>query len=93
MNAGTPVLLYTRAGCPYCDAKRAELVRRGLTLREVDVSARPEAIPELLKLTQGRRIVPVIVAGGRIRDRPRRRLADLANLVGGGFRGHPIGAP
>ena len=45
-------------------------MRRGLTLREVDVSARPEAIPELLKLTQGRRIVPVIVAGGRVEIAP-----------------------
>ena len=91
VSAGAPVLLYTRAGCPYCDAKRAELVRRGLTLREVDVSARPEAIPELLKLTQGRRIVPVIVAGGCIEIAPDG--GSLANLVGGGFRGHPIGAP
>ena len=70
MSSGAPVVLYTRAGCRYCDAKRAELLRRGLTLREVDVSARPEAIPELLKLTQGRRIVPVIVAGGRIEIAP-----------------------
>ena len=62
MIAAAPVLLYTRAGCPYCDVKRAELVGR--------VSARPEAIPELLKLTQGRRIVPVIVAGGRIEIAP-----------------------
>ena len=70
MSSGAPVLLYTRAGCRYCDAKRAELLRRGVTLREVDVSARPEAIPELLKLTQGRRIVPVIVAGGCIEVAP-----------------------
>ena len=70
MSAGAPVLLYTRAGCPYCDAKRAELVRCGVPFREVDVGARPEAIPELLKLTRGRRIVPVIVAGGRVEIAP-----------------------
>jgi glutaredoxin 3 len=56
-----PVTLYTRTGCPYCDAKRAELVARGAAVREVAVDRRPEAIPELLKLTRGRRIVPVIV--------------------------------
>jgi glutaredoxin 3 len=70
VTAGVPVLLYTKAGCPYCDAKRAELVRRGVAWREIDVGARPEAIPELLKLTRGRRIVPVIVAGGRVEIAP-----------------------
>jgi glutaredoxin len=61
-----PVLLYTRSGCTHCDAKRAELVARGMPLREVNVSERPDAIPELLKLTGGRRIVPVVVDGVRI---------------------------
>jgi len=34
------------------------------------VSDRPEAIVELLKLTRGRRIVPVVVEGGRIEIAP-----------------------
>ena len=66
MSPGAPALLYTRAGCPHCDAKRAELAARGVAVREVDVGARPEAVPELLKLTGGRRVVPVLVEGGRI---------------------------
>ncbi|HYV57129.1 MAG TPA: glutaredoxin family protein [Candidatus Nitrosopolaris sp.] len=70
MNPGPPVLLYTLAGCRYCDAKRSELLRRGVTLHEVDVGARPETIPELLKLTRGQRIVPVIVAGGKVEIAP-----------------------
>jgi glutaredoxin len=65
-----PVLLYTKAGCPYCDAKRTELAARGVTIREIDVSARPQALVELLKLTGGRRIVPVIVEGGAIAVAP-----------------------
>ena len=65
-----PVLLYTKAGCPFCDAKRAELAGRGVAVREVDVGAHPEVIPELLKLTRGRRIVPVVAAGGRIEVAP-----------------------
>jgi len=65
-----PVLLYTRAGCPYCDAKRAELATRGVAVREVDVSEHPEAVAELLKVTRGRRIVPVVVEGGRIEIAP-----------------------
>ena len=65
-----PVLLYTKAGCPYCDAKRAELAERGVTVREIDVSVRPQALVELLKLTGGRRIVPVVVEAGTIAVAP-----------------------
>jgi len=64
--SAAPVLLYTKAGCPYCDAKRSELAARGVAVREVNVSEHPEAIAELLKVTRGRRIVPVVVEGGRI---------------------------
>ena len=61
-----PVLLYTKAGCAYSDAKRAELAARGVAVREIDVGARPQAVVELLKLTGGRRIVPVVVEAGVI---------------------------
>jgi glutaredoxin 3 len=67
---GPPVLIYTATGCPFCAAKRAELAARGAPVREVNVSDRPEAVPELLKLTRGRRIVPVVVDGGRIEIAP-----------------------
>jgi glutaredoxin len=60
------VLLYTVAGCPHCDTMRAALQARGASIDEIDVGARREAIPELLKLTRGKRIVPVVVDGGRI---------------------------
>lgn len=65
-----PVVLYTRTGCPHSDAKRAELAARGAVVREVNVAERPDAMPELLKLTRGRRIVPVIVEGGTIAVAP-----------------------
>jgi glutaredoxin len=65
-----PVLLYTRTGCPFCDAKRAELAARGLHVREIDVGVRPQAIAELMKLTGGRRIVPVVVEGDGISVAP-----------------------
>jgi glutaredoxin 3 len=64
--SAAPVLLYTKTGCPYCDAKRAELAARGVAVREINVSEHPETVAELLKVTRGRRIVPVVVEGGRI---------------------------
>jgi glutaredoxin 3 len=65
-----PVLLYTKTGCPHCDAAREELAARGATVREINVSERPQAVVELLKLTAGRRIVPVVVEDGTVRVAP-----------------------
>ena len=68
--SAAPVLLYTKTGCPYCAAKRAELAARGVAVREINVSEHPEVVAELLKVTRGRRIVPVVVEGGRIAIAP-----------------------
>ena len=65
-----PVLLYVVPDCPHCGRERAALAARGAEVREIDVRARPEVIPELMKLTGGRRVVPVIVEGGTIRVAP-----------------------
>ena len=64
------VTLYVKTGCPYCAAKRREFTANGVAFTEVNVSERPEVIPELLKLTKGKRLVPVIVAGSRISVAP-----------------------
>jgi hypothetical protein len=37
--------VYVKSGCPYCEAKRAELTARGVACRELDVGARPESFP------------------------------------------------
>jgi len=66
VTASAPALLYVVAGCSHCLAARAELSGRGVTFREIDVGVHREAVPELLKLTGGRRIVPVVVADGRV---------------------------
>jgi glutaredoxin len=63
-------ILYTITGCSHCDAKREELTAAGVTFREVDVGRQPQVIPELLKLTRGRRLVPVVVREGRIEIAP-----------------------
>jgi glutaredoxin len=65
------VTLYTREGCPSCTALRDELALSSDTLDEINLTAHPEAIPELLKLTRGRRIVPVVVRAGRVEIAPR----------------------
>jgi glutaredoxin len=61
-----PVLLYTIAGCAHCDVMRASLVARGAVVEEIDVAAKRQHVPELLKLTKGKRIVPVVVDDGKV---------------------------
>lgn len=70
MSAGGPVLLYTRTGCPHSATLRAALAARNVAITEIDVARRRDAVPELLKLTGGRRIVPVLVEGTTITVAP-----------------------
>lgn len=65
-----PVLLYVKAGCVHCDAQRAALAARGARIREIDIGERPDRIAELVKLTGGRRLVPVVVEGDRVQVAP-----------------------
>jgi glutaredoxin len=58
--------LYSLASCSYCRAERERLEDAGKTFTEIDVGAHPERIPELLKLTRKRRIVPVVVDGTHV---------------------------
>jgi glutaredoxin len=62
--------LYSLAACPFCRAERERLASCGKPFTEVDVGARPECIPELVKLTGKRRVVPVVVDGTRIEVAP-----------------------
>lgn len=64
------VTLYTRDGCLHCAQQRAAIVARGDSVSEVNLSREPQAMTEFLKLTGGRRIVPVLVQGGRIEIAP-----------------------
>lgn len=63
-------ILYTRDGCPACDRLKASLAAAGERFTEVNLSREPQATTELLKLTAGRRIVPVVVRSGRIEVAP-----------------------
>ena len=42
----------------------------GLAVREINVTERPETVAELMKLTGGRRLVPVVVEDGRVAVAP-----------------------
>jgi glutaredoxin len=62
--------LYAIESCPFCAALRRELEANARTYELVDVSMRPETVPELVKLTGGTRIVPVLVDDSGIHVAP-----------------------
>ena len=64
------VILYTLEGCVHSQRLRAQLDAGEDRVVEVNLSRSPEAMPELLKLTDGKRIVPVLVRDGRIEIAP-----------------------
>jgi hypothetical protein len=64
------VLLYTRNECAYSDDLRERLRCGADILEEVNLTREPQAMTEFLKLTGGRRIVPVMVKGAVIEIAP-----------------------
>jgi glutaredoxin len=59
------VTIYTKAGCPYCEAAKKDLSRRNIRFEEIDLDKRPEAKEKVVKLS-GKRLVPVIIDGDGI---------------------------
>jgi len=72
MSAATASMtfVYVKAECRYCcellDATRAA----GVDPVVIDIDRERSAVPELLKLTHGRRIVPVRVCGSVVEVAP-----------------------
>jgi glutaredoxin len=64
-------VLYYKPDCPHCDDARSALAAAGAEIEEIDIEALPEVVPELLKLTRGRRLVPVWVDESGVHVAPR----------------------
>jgi len=61
------VTIYTKVGCPYCAAAKADLKERGVDYEEIDVRSTPGALDKLAELTAGQMIVPVLIEDGDVR--------------------------
>ena len=60
------VTIYTKQGCPFCSAAKEHYSDRGIKFEEIDVYSVPGAKKELLRLSSGQSIVPVIVEDGKV---------------------------
>ena len=59
-------LIYTHPDCAYSAAAKMEYRRNKVQYIEIDVSKQPDKIPDLLELTNGERVTPVIVENGQV---------------------------
>lgn len=60
------VIVYTTPGCPYCAAAKEDLEKRGVSYEEVSTEGNAEAIKEVMRLSKGQGIVPILVSGDEV---------------------------
>jgi glutaredoxin 3 len=60
------VTIYTKPGCPFCMAAKADLKLKGVEYTEYDVKADPQRLEEMLQLNGGQRKVPTIVEDEKV---------------------------
>jgi glutaredoxin 3 len=60
------ITIYTKPGCPYCAAAKADLQQRGLAYTERNVQADRTALRDMLELNGNRRHVPTLVQDGQV---------------------------
>jgi len=60
------VTIYTKPGCPFCMAAKANLKLKGVEYTEHNVKADAQRLEEMLQLNGGQRKVPTIVDGLRV---------------------------
>jgi glutaredoxin 3 len=58
-----PVEIYTTRYCPFCNAAKALLTRKGVTFSEIDIGRDWERRDEMIQRTNGRMTVPQIFIG------------------------------
>jgi len=54
------MIIYTKNGCPHCDAAKQHFTAEGIQFEEVNISVHSERIREIEQLTKSLK-VPVIV--------------------------------
>ena len=59
-------VVYTHPDCAFSAAAKMDFRKRKVEYLEIDVSKEPDRIPELLEMTNGERITPVIVENGTV---------------------------
>ena len=60
------IVIYTHIDCAFSAAAVGDFKKRNIDFVEIRISRERDKIPELLKLTNGERVTPVIVENGQV---------------------------
>jgi glutaredoxin 3 len=60
------VVIFGKDSCPYTNAARDDYQKRGIRVEYVNVKKHPEDLDRMLRYSNGRRQVPVIVDDGNV---------------------------
>ena len=60
------IIVYTHPDCAYSSAAKMDYRRNKTVYTEIDLAKQPDKVDELLSLTNGERITPVIVCGDQV---------------------------
>ena len=63
----TNVKMYTKPDCPYCAAAKKHYNDNNIEFDDINVVDNPEAQKEVLKLSKGQKIVPVVIDGDEVK--------------------------
>ena len=66
-RAPQKTVIYTTPGCPYCAEARKDLKERGVTYEEISIEGNPKARAEVMRLSNGTGIVPILVSGNEVK--------------------------
>jgi glutaredoxin 3 len=61
------VTIYTKPGCPYCAAAKQDMEERGVPYEEISTENNPKAVEEVMRLSNGKGIVPILVSGEEVK--------------------------
>jgi C_GCAxxG_C_C family probable redox protein len=67
VKAPEKVVIYTSANCPSCDEAKKDLEERGVPYEEISTEGNPRAVEEVMRLSNGTGIVPIIVTGEEVK--------------------------
>ncbi len=61
----SPILIYSKDYCPYCDAAKNLLTQKGVGFEEINISTQPEKRDEMMARCAPRRTFPQIFVGDK----------------------------
>ena len=65
-SSETTVIIYTHPDCAFSSAAKMDYRKRQVPYTDIDLSKEQDKVADLLKLTNGERVTPVIVENGQV---------------------------